>query len=235
MTHRRNASAHVFVDDLHAPALNDDDLHHLSRVLRLRDGQSVTASDGRGRWRACHFAGSALLAPDGDIVDERQPDRQRVVVFALTKGDKPELVVQKLTEIGVDRIVPMMSERSVAKWDADKSQRNIERLRKVAREAAMQSRRATIPEIGPMFESVAAVVAEFGSAVALAEPGAPSIVDFSDVEVVVVGPEGGFSRAELDACSRHVSLPGEVLRAETAAIVAGVMLVHGRDVSGGQP
>lgn len=234
MSGRRHSSAHVFVDDLTAPELNDDDRHHLSRVLRLRDGETISVSDGRGRWRTCRFNSGGLLAPDSEIIDEGLHDRESVVVFALTKGDKPELVVQKLTEIGVGRIVPMMSERSIAKWDDDKAVRNIERLRKVAREAAMQSRRVTIPEIGPMMESVAAVVSEFGSVVALAEPGAPLISDVSGVEVLVVGPEGGFSPAELAACERHVSLPGEVLRAETAAIVAGAMLVHGRGLEHGE-
>ena len=228
MSGRRHASAHVFVDDLTAPELHDDDRHHLSRVLRLRDGELVTASDGRGSWRPCRFAAEGGLVVGGEIVNEGAHRSETVVVFALTKGDKPELVVQKLTEIGIDRIIPMVSERSVARWDDDKAARNVERLQKVAREASMQSRRVSVPVIGGMMSSVAQVVAEFGPRVALAEPDADTFESTTDIDVLIVGPEGGFTPSELEACRRHVSLPGGVLRAETAAIVAGVMLVQRR-------
>ena len=80
--------------------------------------------------------------------------------FALTKGDKPELVVQKLTELGVDRIVPFVAERSVVRWDDDKAARNVERWRAIAREAAAQAHRPWLPEVAevrPFAEVVAAV------------------------------------------------------------------------------
>lgn len=228
MNDRRLASAHVFVDDLEAPELDADDRHHLVRVLRLRDGEIVTASDGRGRWRTCRFAANGVLVTAGAVVDEQRDGGNTAVVFALTKGGKPELVVQKLTEIGVDRIVPIVSERSVARWDSDKAERGIDRLRKVAREAAMQSRRTTIPVIGPLMGSLSDAVAEFGESAALAEPDAALFSSTGNVSVLIIGPEGGFSPSELAACRRHVSLPGGVLRAETAAIVAGVLLVQSR-------
>lgn len=218
MNDRRRASAHVFVDDLDVPVLQSDDAHHLTRVLRLRDGERVTASDGHGRWRNCRFDGSRLVA-DGEI--DSEASRDVVVLFALSKGDKPETAVQKLTELGVSRIVPFVAERSVVKWDDGKSERNVERLRKVAREAAMQSRQVRLPVIDDVRPSLAAAIASVGDVV-VAEPGGAALD--ASVTAIAVGPEGGFTPAELEG-RRTVSLPGGVLRAETAAVVAGALLV----------
>ena len=92
----------AFVDDLDAPELAPADHHHLARVLRLRDGDPLMVGDGAGRYRAARFGTS--LEPDGDIVSAPAPVPALTIGFALTKGDQPELVVQKLTELGVDRI-----------------------------------------------------------------------------------------------------------------------------------
>jgi 16S rRNA (uracil1498-N3)-methyltransferase len=215
-------AAHVFVNDLDAPVLSDDDAHHLARVLRLRDGEAVTASDGRGAWRLCGFADSAALRPTGAI--ERVPEQTLVVVaFALTKGDKPELAVQKLTELGVDRIVPLAAARCVVRWDDRKTDRNLARLREVARAASMQSRRAWLPTV----ESVMTVLelAEAFPDVALAHPGGAPLVGTP----IAVGPEGGWSEDELAAVPRHVDLGSTTLRAETAALAAGVLLTALRE------
>jgi 16S rRNA (uracil1498-N3)-methyltransferase len=216
---RRRAAAHVFVDQLTDPVLDDDDAHHLTRVLRLRDGERVTASDGRGRWRECRFDGRGLIA-EGDIESESRVVGV-TVLFALSKGDKPETAVQKLTELGVARIVPFVAERSVVKWDDDKSQRNVERLRKVAREAAMQSRQVHLPLVDDVQPSLAAAVALVGEVV-LAEPDGTTLD--ASVSAIAVGPEGGFTPNELDG-RRTIALPGGILRAETAAVVAGALLV----------
>lgn len=214
------SAAHVFVADLDSPQLADEDRHHLSRVLRLRPGEPVTASDGRGGVVACRWS------PDGLVVDgpvEREPAAAPplTVAFALPKGDKPEWMVQKLTECGVDRIVVLAAERSVARWDPDKAARNLARLRKVAREAAMQSRRRWLPEVDGVVP-FAAFVADHSSSLALAEPAGdrPSLAR----PVIAVGPEGGWSPAELERAPATVTLGPQVLRAETAAVAAGVLL-----------
>ncbi len=219
MSERRSSAAHVFVDDLDAPKLLDDDVHHLARVLRLRDGERVTASDGRGNWRTCRFEANSLTA-DGTVESENS-DVDVTVLFALGKGDKPEIVVQKLTELGVSRIVPFVAERSVVKWDPDKARRNVERLRKVAREAAMQSRQVVLPRVDDLQSSLASAVSLVGH-VSLAEPGGAELD--TSVVAVAVGPEGGFTDSELDG-RPTVSLPGGILRTETAAVVAGALLV----------
>ena len=145
---------HVFVDDLEHPELRDEDRHHLTRSLRLRPGDTFTASDGAGSWRLCRLGSGPQgeAEPNGEVVYVEAPRPKLTIGFALIKGGRPELVVQKLTELGVDAIVPFTAEHSVVRWDADRGARHVERLRRVAREAAMQSRQVRIPEIGEVAE-----------------------------------------------------------------------------------
>ncbi len=214
-------AAHVFVDDLVALALRDDDAHHLLRVLRLREGEAVSASDGAGRWCSCVVTAGALEATGA--IEVAAPPAPRVTVgFALTKGDKPEFTVQKLCELGVDRIVPIKAARSIVQWDTDKSARNVERWRAVARAAAMQARRVWLPEV----TDVAAVKDLRGPAVALAHPGGTTVS--LEFPTVLIGPEGGWTLEEA-AGVRHIDLGPTTLRAETAAVAAGVLLVALRD------
>lgn len=211
-------AAHVFVADLAAPVVGDGDRHHLERVLRLRPGEVVTASDGRGSQRRCVVSAGMALEPAGEVVTVPRPVPPVTVAFAVPKGDRPEWVVQKLTEVGVDRIVPMVTARTVVRWDAGRAPRNADRLRKVAREAAMQCRRSWLPEVSDLaaFDDLAG-----GVGVALADAGgAPPALDHP---VVLVGPEGGWSPEER-AGAMTVALGPHVFRTETAAIAAGVLL-----------
>jgi 16S rRNA (uracil1498-N3)-methyltransferase len=131
------------------------------------------------------------------------------------------LVVQKLTEVGIDDIYPLApTAYSVVKWEADRAEKHHLRLAKVAREAAMQSRRVWLPEVHRV-QSLASLMADH--TVAFAEPGGAPL-DVSH-HLVVVGPEGGFSHEELQGAPATVSLGESVLRAETAAIVAGTLMV----------
>jgi 16S rRNA (uracil1498-N3)-methyltransferase len=204
-----------FVGDLDAPTLSDPDAHHLGRVLRVRAGAPVTVADGHGSWRPALFAGGARLDPHGAIVVEPEVAPLLTIGFALTKGDKPELVVQKLTELGADRIVAFAAARSVVVWDADKAARQVARWRVVAREAAMQCRRARVPVIDDVatFEDVAR-----RAGAALAAPGGdpPRL----GLPTVLIGPEGGWSPEELAVDLPRIALGDHVLRAETAAIAA---------------
>jgi len=210
---------HVFVDDLDEPVLDPEDRHHLARVLRVRPGDSLTVSDGRGRWRPVRFGDDLELV--GPPVAVPAPQPALTIGFALVKGGRPELVVQKLTELGIDRITPFVAERSVVRWDDDRSERHVERLRKVAREAAMQSRRCYLPEVSPLV-AFTDLVADDRGAVALSERGGqpPSLL----CRTVLIGPEGGWSRSELALCLPTVALGDQVLRAETASITAGGVL-----------
>jgi len=109
------ARAHAFVADVESPELGPDDRHHLERVLRLRPGDELTVADGAGRWRRCRFG--PVVEVDGEVEVEPPPAPAITLAFALTKGERPEWTVQKLTEVGVDRIVPFVSDRSIVRWD----------------------------------------------------------------------------------------------------------------------
>jgi 16S rRNA (uracil1498-N3)-methyltransferase len=221
----RRAAAHVFVTDLAAPELTDDDAHHLGRVLRLRDGEHVTASDGAGSVALCTWSGGRLV-PASEPLSDPAPEPVLCVGFALTKGDKPEWTVQRLTELGIDVISPFVAAHSIVRWDDEKVARNVERMRRVAREAAMQSRRSRLPQVRTIVPFSQVVADAHPGSVALAEPGGGAL--FEQHTTVLVGPEGGWTEGELGAVNDHVALGGTVLRAETAAVVAGSLLSAAR-------
>lgn len=219
----RRSAAHVFVDDIEIPQVSDDDLHHLTRVLRIRESDEVSLSDGRGSWRVASITKDGTARPTTEVEKQVAPAWRTAVAFVPIKGEKPELVAQKLTEIGVDDIVIVASsQRQVVRWDEGRREKNMERLTKVVREAAMQSRRTWLPSLQVVDD--VAMVAQAGAAVA--EPDGDDL-DNSD-RFLVVGPEGGFTEEELANFNRRVGLGDFVLRAETAAIVAGVRLTDQR-------
>lgn len=212
------AGPHVFVDDLERPVLTDDDRHHLARSLRRRDGDPITISDGHGSWR--HAAFGPEIAVAGDLHAVPEPEPTVGVGFALVKGGRPELVTQKLTELGVDRIVPFLAERSVVRWDETKAERQLERLRIIAREASMQSRRVWLPTIEPLrsFDELAGE-ASVARADRVGDP--PSLSH----RLVLIGPEGGWTESEQVRVPSAMVVGTQVLRAETAAIATGTVLV----------
>lgn len=219
------SAAHVFLDDLSAPVLDTSDEHHLARVLRLRDGERVSASDGNGSWAWYRWSSGALQA-DSDVSFESRR-RPTGVAVALIKGDRLDWVVQKAVEIGIDRIIPIAAERSVVRWAVDKAEAQQHRLQRIAREAAMQSRRVWLPTV----ESLAPAHAVLGTpGVIRADLGGSRRIDEvvdADPTVAVtvaVGPEGGWSDDERRAPGPVVSLADTVLRTETAALVAAVLL-----------
>lgn len=219
------AASQVFVSDPSAPELTEDDRHHLVRVLRLSPGELVVASDGHGSSVLCRFTGDgALLEPTGPVAHQPRPTPAITVGFAPPKGDRPEWVVQKLTELGVDRIVPLATDRSVVRWTGVRADRALERLRRVAREAAAQSRRSWLPVVAPPLTLAAfeREVSAAGGRLALADRdgGPPSL----DHPALAVGPEGGWSDAERSLGLDEVALADAVLRAETAAVAAGTLL-----------
>ena len=214
------AKAHVFVADPSLPHLSPADRHHLERVLRLRAGDEITVADGAGHWRLCQF-GPGDPEPVGPVEVEKRLLPGVAVAFALTKGERPEWTVQKLTELGVDGIVPFVAERSIVRWSPERAATQSERWRRIAREAASQSRRAWLPEVADVAR-FADVVAQPGAALAEQGGDAPSLVH----PFLVVGPEGGWSPTERAAAEGlpTVGLSVHVLRSETAAITAGALL-----------
>lgn len=218
---RTQPGPHVFVADLEVPRLDADDHHHLAKSLRLRPGAPITVSDGAGRWRNARFGDE--VEPAGPIHEVAAPRYEVGLGVALTKAAKPEFAIQKATELGIDRIVVFGADHSVVRWDEAKRERNAARLARVAREAAMQSRRVTVPtvEIVGGLEDLmnidGVVRADFGGG--SIEPGH---------RFVLVGPEGGWSDDERRRVPDAVDLGPTVLRAETASVIASAYLVGSR-------
>jgi 16S rRNA (uracil1498-N3)-methyltransferase len=226
-----HATAHVYADDLAAElAVGGDDGHHLQRVRRIRAGEHVTAADGAGHWRPYEVGttrpGTVTMRATGPVHDEPVLVPPLGVAFGIMKGAKPELVVAQLTELGADRIVAVTMARSVVRRDDEAALRALDRLRRSAREAGMQCRRATLPAV-ELAPALAAVTDHPGLVVADRDGDPPDALAPPPPEgwLVVVGPEGGFDAAErrLTADAARVALGPHVLRAATAApVVCGL-------------
>jgi 16S rRNA (uracil1498-N3)-methyltransferase len=231
------ATAHTYLERLDDHVvLEGEEGHHLQRVRRVRPGEIVTGADGWGRWRVYEVTGSQggelVLDACTELAHEPRLVPALTVAVSLTKGEKPELAVQKLTELGVDRIVLLAAARSVVRWDDAKAAANLERLRRVAREAGQQCRRARLPELdGPV--TPAELAGHPGLLVAGPDGVAPADLPYpSGGEwLVAVGPEGGFDAAELEGFgpAPRLAVGHLVLRAETAAIAVAAALAGHRD------
>jgi len=214
----RRASAHVLLDDvdvLELPTIDlpDDVEHHLRRVLRLRDGTPVSVTDGAGRWRmtAARVSGASLHLESAGavVVEERGP--HFTLATAIPKGDRLDWLVQKTVEIGVDRIKFLHAERSTVRWKRDRAPTQLARLRRIADEATRQSRRVWRTDIDGPTEA-----AEMLADAAIAEPGGAMMNGAEPM--IAVGPEGGWTDAELALSPRRVGLGENILRVETAAV-----------------
>jgi 16S rRNA (uracil1498-N3)-methyltransferase len=215
-----------------------DEAHHAVAVRRLRVGEQVVLTDGAGT------AGSGTVEETGkrrftvrlsDVRHEDRPAPELVVVQAIPKGDRGELAVEVLTEIGVARIVPWAAARSVAVWKGERAARSLARWRSTAREAGKQARRAWAADVADVVltEEVAALVAGADLALVLHEAASAPLGDLavpSDGTVLlVVGPEGGLTDEEVAAFeaagARTVRMGAEVLRTSTAGVAAAAALL----------
>jgi 16S rRNA (uracil1498-N3)-methyltransferase len=218
--------------------LDGDEGRHAALVRRLGPGEQVVVTDGAGLTLDGVVAAATRASLTLDVVGVREqpaPQPRLTVVQALPKGDRGELAVETMTEVGVDVIVPWAAERCVTRWRDERGAKALERWRGTAREAAKQSRRAHWPTVAPLAgaDAVADLLAAAALAVVLheeaAEPLAAIAVPAAGDVVVVVGPEGGLSPAELE---RFASAGGAahrlgptVLRTSTAGAVAAAVLL----------
>lgn len=223
---RRSASTQIFVtgdvlDGDGVIALESSMEHHLNRVLRLGEGEYVSVSDGAGRWRLAgviYAGGSLALEPAGPVVAKRRLHPPLTIATAIPKGDRVDWLVQKAVEIGVDTVQLLHTERSVVRWKAERAAKQVERLNRIAHEAARQSRRVWLPEVQPPVP----VLDVLASSV-VAEPGGRNVA--AGDTSIAIGPEGGWSPRELANASARVQLGPNVLRTETAALVAATLCV----------
>ena len=214
--------------------LDGDEGRHAARVKRVRPGETVLIGDGRGALVSCVAKSVGADRLTARVVDRRvvpMPDPRLVVVQALPKGERAELAVELLTELGADEIVPWAAARSVVQWTGERAAKALTRWRRVAAEAAKQSRRPWVPvvaELASTSEVVArargALVLQEGAALALTGAVLPVGCDI----ILVVGPEGGIAADELAAFTAAGAVPvrlGEpVLRTSTAGAAALAVL-----------
>ncbi|EYT64471.1 16S rRNA methyltransferase [Dietzia sp. UCD-THP] len=212
---------------------------HAGSALRVRPGELLRIGDGRGRVADCSVLTSGPGRVEAEVLAVTTVDRPTplvTVVQALPKSERGELAVELATEAGADRIVPWQADRCVSRWAGPKLDKGRAKWANAARAAAKQSRREWEPAIGDVLDSagLTAFVSEEIAAGALAlvlhEDGAARFADAvtaaGPVEriILVIGPEGGVSDAEIDALTglgaRAVVLGPEVLRTSSAAAVA---------------
>jgi 16S rRNA (uracil1498-N3)-methyltransferase len=215
-----------------------DEAHHAVAVRRLRVGESVALTDGAGTSVVGEVTatGKRVFTVVVTTVDRSlEPDPSVVVVQALPKGDRGELAVEVLTEVGVAEIVPWAAARSVAVWKGERADRSLARWRSTAREAAKQARRSWLPDVAPLAstDEVVRLIEGADLAVVLHEAATASIADLAVPPdgrlLVVVGPEGGLTDEEIgaftEAGAASVRLGAEVLRTSTAGVAAVAALL----------
>lgn len=221
--------------------LSGDEGFHAATVQRLQVGESVMLADGLGR--LAH--GTVVEVPAKDqlvvsiiaITEAPPPSPRLIVVQAIPKGDRAELAVEMLTEVGVDVIVPWAAARCVAQWKGDKIDKGVEKWKATARESAKQARRPRTPQLSALAstDDVVRLIRNTSPAWVLHEDGearlSSTTVPMSGDIVLVVGPEGGVAPDELarfeEAGASAVRLGPSVLRTSTAgAVAAGIVLAR---------
>jgi 16S rRNA (uracil1498-N3)-methyltransferase len=221
-------------------ALSGAEGRHAATVRRLSVGERADVTDGAGAIAECVVTGAGSGVIELAVLARRAVpagEPRIVVVQAIPKGDRGELAVEIMTEVGVDAVVAWQAERCVARWRGERADKSLARWQATAREAAKQSRRAWIPEVtGP--EATSAIVRRVASAglAILLDPDAPAalgrigMLGYREI-VVIVGPEGGVSPAEADAVTRAGAMPARlgptVMRSSSAGAVAVALALAG--------
>ncbi|WP_037576511.1 16S rRNA (uracil(1498)-N(3))-methyltransferase [Phaeacidiphilus oryzae] len=212
---------------------------HAVSVKRLAQGERLVLTDGQGTGAA----GTVTAVEGKDQLEVRvdeplaepAPGVRVTVVQALPKGDRGELAVETMTEVGVDEVVPWAASRCITQWRGDRGEKALAKWRSAAREAGKQSRRLRFPEVGGLATTrqVATLIAESDFAAVLHEEGARPLATEPLPEsgriLLVVGPEGGVAPDELaafaEAGAASYRLGRSVLRTSTAGVAAGALLM----------
>jgi len=219
--------------------LSGEVLHHLAKVLRMRAGDELELLDGTGEICRCRVLALGRHQGEAEVLARRRVTEHPFPVQllqALPKGDKFDLVLQKGTELGITRFVPVLTGRSVPQPGPSREENRLLRWRKIVREAARQCRRPLIPEVAPPV-TLASALAEVGDGLrlllweeesrplaGLLQASRPSAV------TVLVGPEGGFAPAEVERAVAAGFVPVKfgprILRSETAGFAVAAILQY---------
>ncbi|MBQ4332617.1 MAG: 16S rRNA (uracil(1498)-N(3))-methyltransferase [Clostridia bacterium] len=215
------------------------DARHIAGALRMTPGESLTLCDGRGTDYTCTICTvereRVTLSVEAAAPTTAEPSLAVTLYMGLPKGDKMELIIQKAVELGVTAIVPVATGRSIVRLDQKDAAKKQTRWQKIAVEAAGQSGRGIIPtvEIPMAWKQALERLAQENTLLCYEGGGAPigQLVTPADRAVsLVVGPEGGFDPAEVEAVTaaggRIATLGPRILRCETAPIAAIAVLME---------
>ena len=218
--------------------LDGEEGHHAAVVRRIAVGEHLSLGDGQGTVARCRVDAvgrgelTAAVLEVGTVAAEMP---RVVVVQAIPKGERGELAVEMLTEVGVDVIVPWSASRSIARWKGARAEKSLAKWRSAAREAAKQARRAWFPSVSDpaSTEEVVGLLAKASVRVVLHEAASGPLADVPvpgrGEIVIVVGPEGGITDEELAAFSavgaEPLRLGSSVLRSSTAGVAAAAALL----------
>lgn len=231
----------LFLDELTTPLpmvgtqllLSGDEGRHAAVVRRIRSGEMIMIGDGRGRGvrgLVVEIGPSGLIVEIADHLEAPEEPRLLVAAQALAKGDRSELAVEMMTEMGISEIIPWQASRSIVRWSEERAARSLTRWRSTVREAAKQSRRLNLPHVSEPVTTrqLAQRVANAGLALLLQGEADESIAEVdlpaAGTVLIIIGPEGGISADELGeltrAGARPVTISDGVLRTSTAGVVA---------------
>ena len=214
--------------------ISGDDAKHISRVLRMKVGELLTACDTKGYDYDCLIESLSDREVSLRVLEVRpsqsEPDVRVILYQAMPKGDKLELIIQKAVELGVDSITPVMTRRCVSKPDSKSMAKKLERYNRIALEAAKQSGRGKVPQVCPILDLPQALdeMAQTSCPILFYENAtapAKQVIDGAGKEIaVLIGSEGGFDESEVELAIQKgcqvLSLGKRILRCETAPLAA---------------
>lgn len=219
------------------------EVHHLATVLRASPGDLFEVCDSRGRLYRVALKQIGREGATGDVVEvlgEKEETGFYIDLFqAVPKKNNMDLVIQKNTELGVRRFRPFMSSRTVVRIDPRNEDKKTERWRRIALEAAKQSKRTTVPDVCPVaaFKEILPELEAYERVVLLYENASGAGLEVLETQAgpttgvaLVVGPEGGFSGGEVSALQQAgalaITLGSRILRTETAGFAAVSILQY---------
>jgi len=206
-------------------AISKEQVRHL-KVLRVKEGEIIGIFNGKGHEYEATYSGkvSELLKLEKEITPQEEPNVKITIATAVPKGARMDVLVEKVSEIGVTNIVPIICSRSVV----EPREAKVERWRKIAIEACSQSERSIVPTISEpvKFADLLSTIKDYNHAFLCHKTGIPLTKEHCECPsiILIIGPEGDFTPAEMDAAKEagctKVSLGPTILRTETAGIVA---------------
>ena len=222
--------------------IEGEDVKHISKVLRCRIGEEIEVCDNNNNEYICEITNIDKNQVELNILEkvdiQRESDLKIKVYQGLPKGPKMEMILQKLTEVGVDEIILVQTKRTVVKVDDKKEDKKLERWERIIYEAAKQSKRGKLPTLRGVltFKEALADMKENDFNIAPYEnektksiKQAIKGVNINNIGIFV-GPEGGFEETEIEAIEdiggQSVSLGPRILRTETASLVASSIVLY---------